>query len=129
MLTAMRQSLVGRSIEYADNRISLFSAGWGKCSVTGREFSCVEDIHCHHKLPSNMNGTDKYANLTLVLAPVHALIHATNSNTIETYLRTLNLKKGQLAKVNDFRQLAGLEKLLYHNGNYKNQLLSPMVAE
>jgi len=116
MLAAMQQALNGRSVEYADNRISLFSAGWGKCSITGREFSCVEDIHCHHKLPSNMGGTDKYDNLLLVLAPVHTLIHATNSDTIDAYLKTLNLKKGQLAKVNDYRQMAGLSKIALPQG-------------
>jgi hypothetical protein len=38
----MRQPLYGRSMEYADNRISLFTAQWGKCAVTGREFETVD---------------------------------------------------------------------------------------
>lgn len=46
----IQQSLYGRSAEYADNRISLFSAQWGKCAITGFEFATLEDIHCHHKL-------------------------------------------------------------------------------
>jgi len=107
MLALMRQPLYDRSAEYADNRISLFSAQWGKCAVTGRAFECVEDIHCHHKKPKSKGGTDQYANLTLVLAPVHRLIHATDSETIRKYLTALKLKKTQLAKINELRQLAG----------------------
>jgi hypothetical protein len=111
MLTVMRQPLYGRSTEYADNRISLFSAQWGKCAVTGREFENVMDIHCHHKLPKIKGGTDKYGNLVLVLEPVHRLIHATNSDVIAKHLEALQLKKSQLTKVNEYRRLAGLELL------------------
>ena len=108
MLEVMRQPLYGRSTEYADNRISLFSAQWGKCAVTGREFGCVEDIHCHHKIPKSKDGTDKYDNLILVLAPIHRLIHATDSDTVSKYLKALKLKKSQIAKLNELRQAAGL---------------------
>jgi len=107
MLAMMRQPLYDRSVEYADNRISLFSAQWGKCSVTGRNFEVLEDIHCHHKLPVSKGGTDKYENLTLVLAPVHKLIHATDDDIISKYMGVLNLKKTHLARLNKLRQLAG----------------------
>lgn len=33
MLALMRQPLYGGSAEYADNRISHFTAQWGKCAV------------------------------------------------------------------------------------------------
>ncbi|CAK7067186.1 MAG: hypothetical protein EUB_03660 [Eubacterium sp.] len=111
MLRVMKQPLYGRSVEYADNRISLFSAGWGKCAVTGQAFECIEDIHCHHKIPRNKGGTDKFNNLILVLTPIHRLIHATTRETINGYLKALNLKESQLAKVNEFRKLAELEPI------------------
>ena len=57
-LKLMRQPLYGRSIEYADNRISLYLAQKGKCAVTGEEFTSTEEIHCHHKLPKSKGGTD-----------------------------------------------------------------------
>ena len=103
----MKQKSETHSIAYADNRISLFSAQWGKCAVTGQEFQCVEDIHCHHKLPRHMGGTDVYANLTLILEPVHRLIHATTDATIQKYLNLLNLSEKQLEKVNQLREQAG----------------------
>jgi group II intron reverse transcriptase/maturase len=108
MLEVMRQPLYGNSAEYADNRISLFSAQWGKCAVTGRKFECAEDIHCHHKTPKSVGGTDKYSNLVLVLTPIHRLIHATDSETIRKYLNALNLTDKQLCKLNKYREMAGV---------------------
>ena len=108
MLQLMRQSLHSRSAEYADNRISLFSAQWGKCAVTGKEFQILSDIHCHHIVPRKLGGSDKYENLLLVLEPIHNLIHATQEETIQKYLKLLNLDKLQVKKLNDLREKAGL---------------------
>lgn len=111
MSTLTRQSLYGRSAEYADNRISLFSAQWGKCAVTGKEFLVTEDIHCHHIKRKADGGGDEYGNLVLVLTPVHRLIHATDEETIGLYLKLLKLDKGQLSKLNELREKAGLQRI------------------
>ena len=107
MTALMRQPLRNRSVEYADNRISLFSAQYGKCAITGTEFLSTDDIHCHHKMPRSMGGTDKYKNLILVLEPVHKLIHATDLTVIDKYLKLLNLDKPQMKKLNELRKMAG----------------------
>ena len=104
----MRQPLFGRNAEYADNRLSLFSAQWGKCGVTGRTFESAGDIHCHHITPRSKGGSDKYSNLVLVLKPVHKLIHASAPETIAYYLKLLNLDKSQVRKINHLREEAGL---------------------
>ena len=111
MYYMMKQPPCDRSVEYADNRISLFSAQWGKCSVTGREFLILEDIHCHHVIPREKGGTDEYKNLTLVLTPVHKLIHATNEDTIRKYCKILKPNKGQMAKINLLRVKAGNKEI------------------
>ena len=111
MQDIMLQPQYGKSVEYADNRISLFSAQWGKCAVTGKSFEILEDIHCHHKKPKCDGGTDKYANLVLILKPVHRLIHATTEETIQKYLTLLNLNNTQIQKVNKLRELAGNEPI------------------
>ncbi len=105
----MKQPLSNNSIEYADNRISLFSAQWGKCGVTGREFQSIDEIHCHHKIPKNKSGTDEYSNLILVSVQVHILIHATNTDIINKYLQLLQLDKNQMNKLNELRESAKLE--------------------
>lgn len=111
MLMLMRQPLHNRSIEYADNRISLYSAQWGKCAITGHEFRSVAEIHCHHATPRSKGGTDKYENLVLILESVHRLIHATRPETINHYKEICNLNVSQMKKLNEFRQKAGLESI------------------
>lgn len=106
MVEMMKSKPKSESAEFSDNRISLFSAQWGKCAVTGKEFQSLSDIHCHHKLPKQFGGTDKYENLVLVLPQVHRLIHTTDSDTIEKYLNLLNLDKAQIGKLNRYREKA-----------------------
>lgn len=108
MLQALlRQQLHGRSAEYADNRLSLFCAQYGKCAVTGQVFETLEDIHCHHKLPRSKGGNDRYQNLTLVCEDIHILIHAITEPTIRKYLSLFSLDKKQLNKLNKLRLEAG----------------------
>lgn len=111
MWQMMQQPLHDRSAEYADNRISLFSAQRGKCAITGKPFATLDDIHCHHKQPKHLGGTDAYENLLLVLKPVHKLIHAVEERKIKYYLEILNLTKEQLCKLNKFRETAGLKPI------------------
>ena len=103
-LKLLRQQLYGRSMEYTDNRISLYLAQKGQCAVTGEKFVSTEEIHCHHKIPKSQGGTDNYQNLILVTATVHKLIHATNDETIQKYLQAC---KPNLKKLNVLRQLIG----------------------
>ena len=105
MLWLMKNPVRGRSIEYADNRISLYAAQYGRCAVTG-QLMAPHDIHCHHKLPVSKGGTDEYANLVLVTKNVHTLIHATAETTMKKLLDELNLDKSQLAKLNKLREKA-----------------------
>ena len=103
-LSLIRQQLYGRSIEYADNRISLYLAQKGKCAVTGEEFTSKDEIHCHHKLPKSKGGTDDYHNLILVTETVHKLIHATNAEIIQKYLQAC---KPDMKKLNVLRKQVG----------------------
>ena len=111
MLKLMRQPTFGHNVEYADNRISLFCAQWGKCAVTGKEFRTLDEIHCHHKTPKSCGGGDEYANLILVLEPIHKLIHAREADLILQYLSMLNLDVKQLRILNTLRALAGLPEI------------------
>ena len=106
MIWLMRTPVLDKSIEFADNRISLFAAQYGRCAITGTEFMPY-DIRCHHKVPLENGGTDKYSNLVLVTEAVHLLIHATLEETIQKYLKQLQLNKKQLGKLNKLRKLAG----------------------
>lgn len=111
MVYMAENPVVGRSAEYNDNRISLFAAQWGKCAITGQEFLAPEEVHCHHKKPRKLGGTDKYANLVLVTKEVHTLIHASKPETISKYLAMLNLNSEQKGKLNNLRVMAGREPI------------------
>ena len=111
MLKLMRQPSFGHNAEYMDNRISLFSAQWGKCAVTGQDFRTMEEIHCHHKIPKEAGGGDEYGKLVLVLEPVHRLVHAKEATVIARYSRLLNLDSKQLGILNKLRCLAGLPEI------------------
>ena len=110
----MRNPIPYRTAAYNDNRISLYCAQYGKCAVTGRKLERNE-IHCHHKLPKYLGGTDEYKNLAIVSEDVHRLIHATNPETIRKYLEKLNLDAKQLKKLEKFRSLAKVESCLKCN--------------
>ncbi len=104
----MRHPVEFRSIEYNDNRLSLYSAQMGKCAVTGMLLE-IGDIFCHHKIPRHCGGTDKYQNLILVCGKVHKLIHATNPETITKYEAELNLDAKQHKKLTELKNLVSVE--------------------
>ena len=111
MLYLMRNPVMGRSIEYADNRISLFAAQYGKCAITGLPME-VHEIHCHHKVPVCKGGTDEYANLILITEAVHVIIHATSETIIKQYLNNIQLDDSKLEKLNKLRTLAEMPPII-----------------
>lgn len=104
----MRNSTYSRSVEYNDNRVSLYVGQHGKCAITDKKLK-IGTMHCHHKKPKKLGGKDEYANLVLICEEVHKLIHATNPDTITKYMRSLKLNDKQVKRVNQLRSLAGLE--------------------
>lgn len=104
----------GRNIEYADNRISKYSMQQGLCAVTGA-FLKVDEVHCHHKIPKYLGGTDSFDNLVIVHKWVHILIHAISKDTVNKYLKILKLNGKQLTKIKYYRELCnlvGLEEIM-----------------
>ena len=106
----MRNPVRDKSIEYNDNRLSLYYGQRGKCAVSGRVL-IIGHIHCHHITPVNKGGDDKYSNLLLVTDVVHRLIHATSDETIQSLLRKINLDSRQITKLNKLRCSVGLDKI------------------
>lgn len=112
LIELMKSSLtIQQSVEYADNRLSLFSAQQGKCAITGIVFDNASDIHCHHIIPKQFEGNNSYSNLILILEPIHKLIHATKQETIDQYLCVLNLTKEQIQKINYYRLKANIQEI------------------
>lgn len=104
----MRNPVWNATIEYNDNRLSLYSAQMGKCAVTGAKLM-IGDIFCHHKVPRCNGGTDAYQNLILLCGNAHRLIHATDIDTIARLTDSLNLTPKQKTKVDKLRSLVHVE--------------------
>ena len=101
-----------QSIEFADNMLSRYIAQKGKCAVTGKPLY-LHNMECHHIKPrqGGMAENNSYQNLVILCTEAHRLITATQSETIEQYLKMLNLNEKQLTKLNKFRQHAGFEPI------------------
>jgi len=106
MLMLMRETHTNKSIEFMDNRLSLWAAQYGKCAVTGKVL-WIDEIHCHHKTPLENGGTDKYQNLVIVQKDIHILLHATQPETIQAYLNQVSPTQTMLKKINKLRLMAG----------------------
>lgn len=106
----MRNPNENQSVEYNDNRLSLYCAMQGKCAIT-KTILEKDNIHCHHIIPRKDGGRDNYQNLLLIDKRVHILLHATKAETIEKYLGILNLSKAQLNKLNTYRATLNLNAI------------------
>ncbi|PGZ43930.1 group II intron reverse transcriptase/maturase [Bacillus anthracis] len=99
------------TVEFNDNRISLYVAQNGKCAITGEKLDLL-DMHCHHKKLWSLTKDDSYQNLTLIKSEVHKLIHATNHATIARLCDSLKLDEKSLTKLNKLRKLVGNDELV-----------------
>uniref|UniRef100_UPI0036F49D54 group II intron reverse transcriptase/maturase n=1 Tax=Aliarcobacter butzleri TaxID=28197 RepID=UPI0036F49D54 len=95
----------GQSIEYNDNRISLYIGQLGKCFVTDEELT-VGNMEVHHAIPKSQGGNDSYNNLIYITKDVHKLIHATQLETINKYLNLISVGKDTIELINGCRKLA-----------------------
>ena len=105
----MRHPVEG-SIEYNDNRLSLYCAQQGKCAVLNKPLD-IDRIHCHHKKPKSQGGDDRYSNLVLLDIDIHILIHASKMSTVEKYKQKLRLTQKQTNKVNALRKMIELNDI------------------
>lgn len=105
----MENLVITRSIEYKDNRIFLYVGQNGICPIS-KIFLEIGNMQCHYKVPIKHGGTNEYNNFIFVKGEAHKVVHATNIETIDKYLKILNLDE------NDFKKL---NKLLNLVGNFK----------
>lgn len=101
----MENPVPNRTIEYNDNRISLYSAQHGKCAIS-KTFLIPNNMECHHKKPKTLGGTDAYENLVLISREIHNLIHWKDVDKLNQLLSFVKLDKRQTEKLNKLRLLA-----------------------
>lgn len=110
-IVKLPKSNVGnRTVEYFDNRISRFSLAQGRCEISGIPLT-AETMHCHHVVPVQMGGSDRFDNLRIMHKEYHVLLHATDIGTINRYLEILKPDKTTIKRLNKYRKVLGLGKL------------------
>ena len=110
----LKNPILNRSIEYNDNRISLYSGQLGKCYVTKTELT-IDNMHCHHKIPIKYGGTDEYANLVLVTRDVHNLIHAESKEIIEELIQIIKPDQKMKTKIDTLRRKAQTNEIIWES--------------
>lgn len=110
MLKMMQTKCNNATIEFRDNKISVYVAQKGKCAVSGKMLE-YDDISCHHKIPKSISHDDSCKNLIIVSRDIHELIHASKEETIKKYLEKLNLNIKQIRRLNQLRKLLGIKTI------------------
>ena len=101
----MSNPLLSESIEFNDNRLSLYSAQQGKCAVSGVALT-LDNIRCIRKVPKYMHGTDEYKNLILVSDTIAKLVEIRDTEKLDACVKTLNLTDKQFKKLTELRKFA-----------------------
>jgi RNA-directed DNA polymerase len=107
----MKSTILTRSVEYMDNRISRYSMKMGKCEITGI-FLYASDVHCHHYIPIHLGGDDKFNNLRILHKDVHKLIQQTDTQTFAALINKIGISKPIIQKINKYREKCGMESIL-----------------
>lgn len=94
------------SVEYNDNRISLYVGQSGKCAVTGMKLE-IGNMEVHRITRKADGGTDAYQNLIWINRIVHTLIHATKQETIHRLISSIKENDVVIRKINFYRMKVG----------------------
>lgn len=95
----MENPVRSASVEFNDNRISIYSAQQGLCAISKKKLE-IGNMEVHHKVPRYMGGKDNYQNLMLVTIGVHKLVHSVKEITILKYLDRVKPTNQMLDNIN-----------------------------
>ena len=113
VLKGLREKIsVGHSTEYHDSKISLFSAQKGKCAISGEEFADAEHVAVWLKVPGSLGGFERYKNMVLIHKKYLILLQELPKAVIKDLIKTLNITKKMLVKINSLREQANLSAII-----------------
>ena len=113
VLKGLREKIsVGHSTEYHDSKISLFSAQKGKCAISGEEFADAEHVAVWLKIPRALGGFERYKNMVLIHKKYLILLKELPQAVIKDLIKTLNITKKMLVKINSLREQANLSAII-----------------
>ena len=101
----------GRSTEYMDSRLSLFSAQRGKCAISGLEFTNASEIVGWLKTPKEFGGGERYKNMILIHKSFLSFLSEAPIDMLSDLAKTLKMNKKMISKINSLREQAGLNPI------------------
>lgn len=101
----------GRSTEYMDSRISLYSAQHGKCAISGEEFQSASDIAGWLKKPKDNGGEERYKNMILIHKRYIPLLQETSQQILKATSQSFEITNKMLVKINSLRKQANLSAI------------------
>lgn len=104
----LKQTSKGHSTEYADCRLSLFSAQHGKCALSGEAFVNSDDVVCWLKKPPDSGGLERYQNMVLFHTKYLPLLQPDGVENLKTIAKALKTTKKLMEKANGLRMQADL---------------------
>jgi len=102
----LKNPVINESVEFNDNRISLFAGQQGKCYITGKSLNPTNMI-IHRRVPKRNGGDDSYSNLIFVTQDAANLINEKDEVKAKNLAYKLKLDSTRLKRVNKFRKLVG----------------------
>lgn len=100
-----KNPIEGESVEFNDNRLSLYSAQKGKCIITKRVLD--ENMKVHRIIPKSLGGTDEYKNMLLVSPVAYELMNTDNSYDFLRCFALHGSSKDALNKIYKYRTIMG----------------------
>lgn len=100
------------SVEFNDNRLSLYCAQRGRCGISKKKLF-PHDIIVHHIKPKEKGGSDKYQNLIILSKEMHKLVHATREETIDFYYKSYSWDNNKLKMLNKLRKSVGNLEIIH----------------
>ena len=110
MLWLMRHPIPSESVQYNDNRVSLYAGQDGKCAVTGETLD-VQACVCYRKSTSCKQGNDSYQNLLLLSSDGLEVVSSQQMDRVSVLAKKHSLSAKAITKVNKLRATAGLPLL------------------
>ena len=96
----------------AVHAIGLYTAQYGKCPLTDLPLS--DGFEIHHKVTKASGGSDRYINLVMLNEYSHKLVHSSNKEIIQKYIKLIKNLGGKINKayLNKLRKMLNLEPIM-----------------
>ncbi len=106
MLWLMQNPLPHESIQFNDNRVSLYAGQDGKCAITGNAL-LVQECVCHRKSEECKDGRDSYRNLILLSEEGEEMVISEEQDKVLAIVSKYSLNAKVITKLNKLRAMAG----------------------